>query len=289
VTAVFSHALNPIAIHAFNPGPMTGEGNWTWLVPGRVPTLIDAGAGDSRHLAALRDALDGSRLAQVLVTHAHTDHMSGAPALAALDTVTRFRKMPWPERDGRWPAPWSAVADGEAVEAGDTTLLAVHTPGHAPDHLCFWHAETRTIFGGDLVLKGTTVYIPTSLGGDLSAYLASLDRIRALRPQRILPAHGSVIEDPDDVIRRYIEHRFEREAQVLAALDAGHTTPDAIVREIYRFLPQNVLPLARESVLAHLAKLEAEGRAGREAAVGVGEAVAESAQKDTTRWHRISQ
>ena len=133
--------MKPIPIHAFNPGPYTGDGNWTWLIRGRVTTLIDAGTGEPRHLEAVAQALDGAPLSQVIVTHGHTDHASGATSLAARFPGVRFLKMPWPERDGRWPAPWEPLADGSVVPAGDEALTAVHTPGHAPDHLCFWHAE----------------------------------------------------------------------------------------------------------------------------------------------------
>ena len=95
--------MKPIAIHAFNPGPFTGAGNWTWLIRGRVTTLIDAGTGHPQHLEALERALDGEALVQVLVTHGHVDHASGAPALAERFPGVRFLKMPWPERDPRWP------------------------------------------------------------------------------------------------------------------------------------------------------------------------------------------
>ena len=139
--------LKATAIHAFNPGPITGAGNWTWLVPGRVPTLIDAGTGDTRHLDALERALAGNALAQVLVTHAHGDHASGAPAIAQRMPDVVFRKMLWQERDEKWPVDWQPVRDGDVIPAGDTELTAIHTPGHAPDHLCFWHAPSRTLFG----------------------------------------------------------------------------------------------------------------------------------------------
>lgn len=255
--------MTPIPIHAANPGPMTGEGNWTWLLPGRVPTLIDAGTGEPAHLDAVEQALAGASLSHVLVTHAHVDHASGVIALARRFEGARFLKMPWEERDLRWPVDWERLEDGQSIAAGDDVLRAVHTPGHAPDHLCFWHQESRTLFSGDLAVKGTTVYIPPNLGGDLADYLASLERVLALEPARLLPAHGPVIEDPAAVLRGYLEHRREREEQILAALREGESTPDRLVPLIYRGLKENLTQVARETVLAHLLKLEREGRARR--------------------------
>jgi ribonuclease/clavin/mitogillin len=198
------------------------------------------------------------------VTHSHSDHASGAPAIAERWPDVRFLKMPWAERDPKWPVPWIRIDDGAAIEVGDTNVVAIHTPGHAPDHLCFWHAESRTLFGGDLAVQGSTVWIPTSLQGDLVDYLASLERVIALSPACILPAHGAVIDDPQTLLRGYLAHRREREDQVLAALRAGDHEPDAIVEHIYRGLKERLIPMAKESVLAQLHKLEREGRARRE-------------------------
>jgi glyoxylase-like metal-dependent hydrolase (beta-lactamase superfamily II) len=255
--------LNPIPIHAHNPSPYTGDGNWTWLLRGRVTTLIDAGTGEQAHLDDLERALEGSPLAQVLVTHAHGDHASGAPALAARFPGVRCRKMPWADRDGRWPVAWEPIAAGEQIAAGDETLSAIHTPGHAPDHIAFWHEPSRTLFSGDLAVKGTTVFIPSNSRGDLSDYLASLERVIALQPTLLLPAHGPVIDDPRPVLRGYIEHRQERERQIVHALNDGPLTPDELVARIYRGLKDTLVPLARESVVAHLVKLARDGRAGR--------------------------
>jgi glyoxylase-like metal-dependent hydrolase (beta-lactamase superfamily II) len=256
--------MKPIPVHAANPGPMTGKGNWTWLIPGRVPTLIDAGTGTAEHLQTLEESLGGATLAQVLVTHAHTDHASGAPAIASRMPQARFRKMLWPERDAKWPVPYESLTDRQEIEAGDTRLFTVHTPGHSPDHLTFWHEETRTLFCGDLAVKGTTVWIPANLQGDLAAYLASLERVLALGPDRLLPAHGPVIDDPTKVLRGYIEHRLEREQQILEALDRGDSDPDEIVARVYRGIKAELIPMAREGVIAHLVKLERESRVRRD-------------------------
>jgi glyoxylase-like metal-dependent hydrolase (beta-lactamase superfamily II) len=255
--------VTPIALHAANPGPMTGAGNWTWLIPGRVPTLVDAGLGKPQHLEAVDRALGDAALAQVLVTHGHSDHASGATAIAARRPGARFLKMPWPERDSRWPVPWQPIGDGDVLDAGDTRVTVVHTPGHAPDHFCLWHAETRTLFGGDLVIQGTTVYIPAGVQGDLAAYLASLERVLGLDPARILPAHGPIIDDPARLLRGYLDHRREREAEIVDALRRGASDLDAIVARVYHGLKRELRARARETVAAHLEKLECEGRASR--------------------------
>jgi glyoxylase-like metal-dependent hydrolase (beta-lactamase superfamily II) len=256
--------MDAVAIHAGNPGPITGDGNWTWLLKGRVTTLIDAGTGEPAHLDGVAAALHGATLAQVLVTHAHADHASGAPALRARFPGVRFRKLPWPERDSKWPMGWDPIAAGELIQAGDGLLTAMHTPGHAPDHLCFWDPSSRSLYCGDLAQSGSTVWIPFELRGHLGDYLASLERTIALRPARLLPAHGPVIDQPEAVLRRYIEHRVARERQIVQAIRDGATTADAITARVYRGLAAKMLPMARQGVLSHLAKLEEEGRAGRD-------------------------
>jgi glyoxylase-like metal-dependent hydrolase (beta-lactamase superfamily II) len=253
----------PVPLHAHNPGPMTGDGNWTYLIAGRVNTLIDAGTGVPQHLDDVERALAGAPLAQVLVTHAHGDHAAGVLELARRFPAVRFRKMPWAERDEKWPVPWDSIVDGELITAGDSTIVAIHTPGHAPDHLCFWHQPTRVLFCGDLVQRGNTVWIPASLRGDLIDYLASLERVRALEAVSMLPAHGPAIDDVEGQLQRYLRHRRQREQQILDLLRRGQSTPEAIVNDIYAGLGEALQKLAHEGVVAHLVKLEREGRARR--------------------------
>jgi glyoxylase-like metal-dependent hydrolase (beta-lactamase superfamily II) len=247
--------MNPKFLHAANPGPMTGEGNWTYLIGDRNPILIDAGVGNASHLDALATAAPRGP-SRVLVTHAHSDHVAGAPAIQARWPGTEFSKYAWPIRD---PAVgWTWLADGAIVETDEGPLSVLHTPGHAPDHLTFWHAESRTLFVGDMLVQGSTVVIPASHGGSLTEYLGSLERMLQLNPARALPAHGPVIDDPAALIHRYVEHRAQREAQVLAALAAGESTVESITATIYPSLTGALIPMARESVLAHLQKLESD-------------------------------
>jgi glyoxylase-like metal-dependent hydrolase (beta-lactamase superfamily II) len=253
--------MTPTFLHAANPGPMTGEGNWTYLIGDRHPVLIDAGVGHASHLDAIAEAAArGPSL--VLVTHAHSDHVSGAPAIKARWPAARFRKYPWPIRDP--DVGWTWLEDGSIVATDEGPLTVLHTPGHAPDHLTFWHADSRTLFVGDMLVQGSTVVIPASHGGSLATYLRSLERMLQLNPVRALPAHGPVIDDPAALIQKYIAHRAQREGQVLGAIDAGGSTVDSITATIYPALMDTLVPMARESVLAHLQKLEGEGRVRRD-------------------------
>ena len=252
----------PIPIHASNPGPFTGAGNWTYLFPGSSPVLFDAGVGHADHVAAIAAAApDGP--ARAIVSHAHPDHASGAPALAARWPSIAFAKVPWIGKDDSAIA-WQPIVDGEIVETGEGPLQVIHTPGHAPDHIALWDAGSKTLLAADLMQLGNTVSIPAEQGGDLTAYLRSLRRVQALAPVRVLPAHGPVIDDPLALIDQYLKHRHQREVQVLSALEAQLDTVERIAERIYTSLTPQLVPLARQNVLAHLIKLEHEGLTRRD-------------------------
>jgi endoribonuclease LACTB2 len=255
---------DPILIRAGNPSDWTGPtGNNTYLLKGRIPTLIDAGVGKAEHVEAIARELDGQPLALVLITHAHPDHISGVPTLVAR----------WPDVCVRQYATGAdPIHADEIIEAGEATLKAIYTPGHATDHLSFLFPSAPLaagpstglgvggdLFCGDLMRLGGTIVIPAKRGGDLTQYLASLHTVRALRPSRVLPGHGPIIDDVDAVIDDYLRHRAERDRQVLAALAAGCHTPDEIVARMYTNLSPHLVRAAGESVLAHLIKLQKEG------------------------------
>lgn len=258
-----------LPILAHNPRAWTGAGNVTYLLAAPRLTLIDAGEGVAAHLEAVDAAVAEARLAQVLVTHAHTDHAAGAGALAARHPEARFAKLPWPERDAQAGVAWQPLRDGEIVDLGGPALWVLHTPGHSPDHVCFHEPTSGVLFGGDLVMNGGTVVIPASHGGNLRQYLASLRKVLELRPRRILPAHGAPIEQPASLLRGYLAHRAMRERQVIDALAAGPRTVDELVAAIYGGLAEDLRGAAAESLLAHLVKLDEEGGAARDEESGV--------------------
>ncbi len=226
-----------------NPSQWTGPtGNNTWLLLGSEAGLVDAGVGHPDHLADIERALQGAPLRRVLITHGHSDHVDGLPALRAR----------WPEVD--------VVRSVGTFPAGDTTLEAIATPGHAPDHLCFFDRASRDLYCGDLARLGGSIVIPANKGGDLRQYLDSLKRVRALEPRRLLPGHGPIVEQPLALIDEYIAHREYRDQQILAAIAAGARTPEEIVERVYPSLASSLKRAAAATVEAHLQKLREEGR-----------------------------
>jgi glyoxylase-like metal-dependent hydrolase (beta-lactamase superfamily II) len=242
----------PALVHAGNPGPLTGPGNNTWLLDGDEPALVDAGVGRPDHVEAIAAALAGRPLRRVLLTHGHPDHASGVPALRARwpDAIVcrHVAARGGPAGEG----PVMAVRDGDVIPAGRLRLTVLHTPGHAPDHVCFWEPSRRWLFAGDMLQLGNTVMIPAGRGGDMQQYVESLARLRTLGAVRAFPGHGRVIEDPDRLIDQYITHRRERDAQVRECLARGVTSPAAIAREIYGDLPPQVQAAAELTIQAHL-------------------------------------
>lgn len=262
-----------------NPSPFTGPGTNSYLVgTGHRRLLIDPGEGQAAYLDVLARALDAAGcegLEAIVLTHAHPDHMGGVRSVLDRHGELPVWKRPWPEVDARYGIAVRALGEGARVRTEGATLRALHTPGHAPDHLCFVLEEERALFSGDNVLGVGTTVLPLETG-DLGEYMASLERMLAERPGRIYPAHGPCIEDGVAKLREYLAHRRAREAEILAALGAAARPVLEIVGEVYAAYPASLHAAAAQSVTHHLRKLEREGLARHE---GGGDALG-------ARWRR---
>jgi glyoxylase-like metal-dependent hydrolase (beta-lactamase superfamily II) len=245
-----------------NPGMMTGPGTNTYLVGSGELAVIDPGPDDAGHREAILAAAGaaGGRIGWIVVTHTHPDHAPGAASLAERTGAAVVGYGPGPSFE-----PDEAAGDGWRLRLAGATLRAVHTPGHASDHLCWLAEEERILFSGDHVMHGATVVIRPP-DGDMAAYLASLERVAALGDEvaAIAPGHGRLIAEPGPTLAGIAAHRLAREAVVAGALaDAGPATVDALVARVYADVAPALLPVARFSLWAHLRKLAAEGRALR--------------------------
>jgi glyoxylase-like metal-dependent hydrolase (beta-lactamase superfamily II) len=259
--------MRRINIRGNNPGPLTRGGTNTWLLPGKEPTLIDAAEDNDEYAARVAEALEaeqpGAVLKRVLVTHGHVDHVAGIAALRRRWPDLAFAKMPG-ENDARCGVTFEPIEDEAVVRAGDSALWAIHTPGHAPDHVCYYEPTTAVVFCGDLLVNGGTITIPPSHGGNLRQYMKSLRRVLDLQPRQGLAGHGDPIDNPPALIRAYIGHRLMREQQIVDVLDAGPASIDAIVSRVYPGLQADLIDAAAENVHAHLIKLLEDGRASKD-------------------------
>ena len=249
--------MRVIRVLAANPGIRELEGTNTWIVGDPPAVVIDPGPEDAGHLNEI--VRSAGVVGAIVITHDHPDHSPGALPLAAVTGAPVFAARP---TRGMRP-----VRDGQTVSAGATALSVVSTPGHTPDHLAFHAPATGSLFTGDAVLgRGTSVIDPPE--GDLTAYLHSLRRLRDLSPKTIYPGHGPVVLRAMATLDEYLQHRGMREEQILTALDGEWRSIDELVQEIYADYPAEVHALAARSVLAHLLKLEKEGRADTRAKGG---------------------
>ena len=244
-----------------NPGLMTGAGTNTYLIGRTDPVVVDPGPEDAGHTEAIvAAAAPFGAIRTILVTHTHVDHAPGAKALAAATGARVVGFAPAEEFE-----PDERVGEGWTLRTGDgaLTLRALHTPGHASDHLCWLVEQHAMLLTGDHVMHGSTVVIRPP-DGDLHQYLDSLARVRDEAPpiRTLAPGHGRVMDHVPEIVDALIAHRHGRHEIVAAALGRhGEASVDELLPDVYADVTERQLPVARFSLWAHLRALVQEGRA----------------------------
>ncbi len=252
-------ALSPLVrrVVADNPSPMTGPGTNTYLVGVDEVAVIDPGPDDKKHTDAIVGGAMRDRVRWIVLTHTHPDHAPGATRLAKATgaEILAYSRREKSVRVDR------AIGEGDTVDGTEFRLEVLHTPGHAPNHLCFFLEEERMLFTGDTVLGGMFSVVSPSTGGDMAQYLTTLDRLRRIRRLRaIAPGHGELIEEPKARLDEYAKHRRDRERQVLRLVRRGPTRVKDIVASLYPDTQEALLPVAAKQVYSHLRKLRDESQ-----------------------------
>ena len=264
------------------------------VVDGGEGALIDAGFADDQSITSRLEALRGFaglKLRYIVITHHHFDHASGAHKLreatgarivmhrdeAPLLQRAASEEMPddvdvppeareFRERVRQWRresaqgGPDETVSDGDTLRVGGLTLRMVHSPGHTAGHLSPFLEEGAVLFAGDNVLGVGTTAIPPPPHGDMAQYVESLRKMQSLEAELMCCGHGPVVKEPNRKLQELIDHRGEREEQILSLVREGRDTVKALVRSIYPELDKRIMGMATGQVISHLAKLEGEGR-----------------------------
>jgi len=255
---------------AKNPGPFTFKGTGVYVVGEKDVAVIDPGPDMAEHVEALKRALDGKRVTHILVTHTHNDHSPAARPLKEWSGAKTYAFGPHGsgkaeegvkvEEGGDMAfAPDVAVRDGDVIEGNGFAFECVYTPGHTSNHMCYALKQEKALFTGDHVMGWSTTVV-TPPDGDMAAYMASVRKLQPRDDRILYPTHGGPIRDPKPFLQAYIDHRLEREAQILACIRDGLTTIPEMVARIYAAIDKRLHPAAARSVLAHLILLESEGR-----------------------------
>jgi glyoxylase-like metal-dependent hydrolase (beta-lactamase superfamily II) len=250
---------------AHNPSAFTYYGTQSYLAGEREVAVIDPGPDLPEHLEALERAIGSRRVVAIMCTHTHRDHSPAARPLAdrtgapivgcaplSLETVGPRADASF---DGDY-VPDRVLRDGEAVEVDGRPIVAVATPGHTSNHLCFAYGDA--LFSGDHVMGwSTTVVVPPD--GDMAAYMQSLDKLRRRGDRIYYPAHGPAVENPQQYVRHLVGHRMQREQQILRLVGERQRDIPDIVANAYPGLDPRLIVAAGGSVLAHLVDLQRRG------------------------------
>ena len=262
-------AVTPLVrrVVARNPSPFTFHGTGTYIVGRGNVAIVDAGPDLPEHVDAVLKAVRGETVTHLVVTHTHHDH---SPATAAIQKATGARSYgygPHPTGPGAGAQeggdhafrPDVKLSDGDVIEGSGWHLEAVHTPGHISNHLCFAIPEDSAMLSGDHVMGWSTAVISPP-DGSMSDYFTSLRKLLPRKEALLIPTHGAEIRDPRPFVQAYIDHRLDRERQILACLREGPQSIPQMVARMYVETPQHLHRAAGRSVLAHLVEMVADGR-----------------------------
>ena len=255
--------LSPLVrrITAGNSSVFTGPGTNTYLVGKEEITVIDPGPAMPEHIENIAKAC-GDDFKQILVTHTHPDHSPGAKLLhqRTAAPVMGMYALHKQTQDKTFKAN-KVLEDGDEIREIEYTLKAIHTPGHASNHLCYLLEEEKMIFTGDHIMEGSTVVIGPP-DGNMKHYIDSLEKLKQFDISLIAPGHGNLMKDPKSVVDWIVSHRMFREKKVIDALtEFSKADLDQLVEKVYDDVDERLHGIARASLLAHLNKLIEEDKA----------------------------
>lgn len=247
-----------------NPGPFTGPGTNTYLLGRESVAVIDPGPVIDKHIETIISEA-GDRIRWIIVTHTHIDHSPAAAVLKSrLSSEVELIGMPSLQQGFSFDKqfkPDRIIAHEQIIQSDEFTLKALHTPGHASNHVCYLLEEEKLLFCGDQLMEGSTVIIAPP-DGNMAEYIQSLEQLLTYPIEAIAPAHGNIMLDARAVLSQTIAHRLRREQKVVSALsEIKAAAMEALVLKVYDDVPVFMHPIAQQSLLAHLLKLEVEGRA----------------------------
>jgi glyoxylase-like metal-dependent hydrolase (beta-lactamase superfamily II) len=255
---------------AKNPGPFTFKGTGVYILGDKNVAVIDPGPDVPEHVEALKHSIGERRLTHILVTHTHSDHSPAAKPLKEWSGAKTYAFGPHGsgkaeegvkvEEGGDMDfTPDVRVKDGDVIAGNGFTVECVFTPGHTSNHMCFALREEDALFTGDHVMGWSTTVV-TPPDGDMGSYMASLRKLLARDDKTLWPTHGGPVRDPKPFVQAYIDHRLDREAQIVACLRDGVPTIPDIVARMYVDVDKRLHPAAARSVLAHLIQMVQDGR-----------------------------
>lgn len=248
-------------ITANNGGVFTGNGTNTYLIGNEDISLVDPGPNDADHIDKIL-ALGGDKIKRILVTHTHTDHSPAALPISKKLNIPMFGRLV--DRDSEWEdetfVPDTVLSHGDTISTNEYTLETIHTPGHASNHLCFYLKDQKCLLTGDHIMDGSTVVIAPP-DGNMTEYIESLKLLESYDIDYFAPGHGEFMLEPSKTIQSIIRHRLSRESKVLRCIENNEDQDiDELLLSVYDDVPDILHPIARMSLLAHLIKLEGDGK-----------------------------